>query len=168
MRRRPESHVSERDDTIRQMEEFYSVANKQEKDIETIITKLEQLESETTYLRRQYNQIRSNLNYDISSISKAKTRRAMKDNLRSRHEIVDVSKELVESLETIRQDQQWNANEADNLLNIINGYAESPAAFVGLGPFMDDEPNDEYGFQLTAEAINHLTNQGHTYFPYNP
>jgi len=161
-RRRAESHVNERDENIKQMEEFHRVAKKQDDDSEYIIKLLENLHQQYNEYVQRYKQLFKNHRHD------PRYRDTIVNNKLSRQEILQSIEELTDQLETIENDRNWNLEMADDLLNHINGYSTSPAAFVGLGPFMDDEPNDEYGLQLSAEAINHLTNQGHTYFPYNP
>lgn len=161
-RRRPESHVNERDDDIEQMEDFHRVAKNQDDRSERIIELLENLHERYDEYAERYKELFDNHRHD------GRYRDTMYNNRRTRKEIMESIQGLTQQLQTIEDDRQWNLDRADDLLNHINGYSTSPAAFVGLGPYMDDEPNDQYGLPLTAEAIEHLTSQGHTHFPYNP
>jgi len=160
--RRPESHVNERDEDIEHMEHFHRVAKKQDDDSERIVVLLEKLHEEYKQHAERYDELFTNHRHD------GRYRDIMYNNRRTRKEIMESIQGLTQQLQIIEEDRQWNLDRADDLLNHINGYSTSPAAFVGLGPYMDDEPNEQYGQQLTPQAVEHLSNQGHTYFPYNP
>ena len=154
MKRPRESYVTERDDNIKRMEEFHKAAKNHEQFIEQCERQIKLLENEYDYFVSQYKRLAQ---LPRSSQSRDKLRK----NSGHRQEILDMQTELIESMEQSEIDQQWNLDQADNILNILNGYAESPAAFVGLGTFTDDEPNEEYGAPLSEAALAHLSTYSH-------
>lgn len=155
-RRRAESHVNERDENIKQLEEFHRVAKKQDDDSEHIIKLLENLHQQYNEYVKRYKQLFKNHRHD------PRYRDTMLNNKHFRQQILQSIEELTGELETIENDRNWNLEMADDLLNHINGYSTSPAAFIGLGPFMDDEPNDEYGIPLSETPLAHISTYAHS------
>lgn len=164
MKRPRESHVSERDENIVRMEEFHKAANNHQQFIDECESKIKLLENEYDYFVSQYKRLAL---LPRTSYSREKLRK----NSGHRQEILDMQMELIQHMGQSEIDQQWNLDQADNILNILNGYADSPAAFVGLGTFMDDEPalvadsdnNEmEYGVPLSQAALAHLSTYSHS------
>lgn len=162
-RRRPESHVYERDEDIEVMEDFYRVAKKQDDDSENLINILEGLHKEYKELVEIYQQIFKDHRHD------PRYRDTMLNNKRFRLEILDKIEHLTEQLDIIESDRIWNLTRADELLNDIDrpkDYPPQETVYLPNGEvadFMDDFNRRHHGYPHPIGPLNNEPSAGQYY-----